>query len=273
MRTALIAGMCLALSAGGVEGRAAGQTENRTWTDVTGHHRLEAHLVSVSNDRVRLAAADGRMFSIALDQLSPGDRQLALGQDAKSPPGNLPPPDEAGVLRSQTAAMQSAPPGGPSARQNPAPLPLDMPAQNLMPAAPGQGAAGLGSSSLGQGALGQGGLGQMGATPSESAAGGQRSGDPGKDKRIFSGGRSNFHLDSRDGTGAYWIGGKHYLARLTWFRTEGNYVYFTSSGEGGVHAWAFFDVQAGCGGNRVFAWTRGAKSWQRFDDDYRELPN
>ena len=174
-----------------------------------------------------------------------------LDQERNLLPEELQRAAEGGVPETRTAELQSAP-GGPAARQNPAPLPLDVPAQSLMPPPLGDAAAGS-------------------SAPSQS--GGQRQMDPGKDKRIFSGARSTFHLDSRDGTGAYWVGGKHYLARLAWFRTEGNYVYFTGSGEGGVQAWAFFDVQATCGGNRVYAWMNGAGGWRLFDDNARELPN
>jgi hypothetical protein len=90
-------------------------------------------------------------------------------------------------------------------------------------------------------------------------------------KRIFSGCDSTFHLDGNNGTGAYWVGGKHYLAKLTWLRTDQNFVYFTGSGEGGVQAWAFLDIES-CGRSRVYArMTSGG--WRLFDCDFRELPN
>ncbi|HWC91236.1 MAG TPA: hypothetical protein VG433_16320, partial [Pirellulales bacterium] len=107
---------------------------------------------------------------------------------------------------------------------------------------------------------------------SPAAGGGQQPATPSKDKRIFSGCKSAFQLHDRDGTGAYWIHGKHYLARLTFFKTEGNYVSFTSSGEGGVQAWAFFDIES-CGPSRVYAWMSGSSGWRLFDYDDRELPN
>jgi hypothetical protein len=149
-----------------------------------------------------------------------------------------------------------------SSRQNPAPLSLDnQPSSGQaplpLPGLPPDPSAGVAPG---------------GRSQAQPPSGRQQPTDPGNDKRIFSGCRSTFHLDSRDGTGAYWVGDKHYLARLTWFRTEGNYVYFTGSGEGGVQAWAFFDVES-CGGNRVYAWKSGGNGWQLFDDDSRELPN
>ena len=44
----------------------------RIWSDATGQYQLEARLISVQDDMVRLCNAQGKYFRIALDQLSRG---------------------------------------------------------------------------------------------------------------------------------------------------------------------------------------------------------
>jgi hypothetical protein len=263
MRTLLIAGL-------GVLSWAL-VAEARTWTDSSGTHRLEAELVSLADGKVHLQTPAGRMYSIPLSKLSSDDRKFVLRQDRNLQTADLQSMADRAVPQTLTAARQlgssgtssagpgssasgTPPPGGLQMRQNPAPLPLDpLPPLGQLPSTQG-------AQSSNQEA-------QPPATGGE-----QQPATPSKDKRIFSGCKSTFQLHGRDGTGAYWKGGKHYLAKLTFFKTEGNYVAFTSTGEGGVEAWAFFDVES-CGPSRVYAWMSGSSGWRLFDYDNRELPN
>lgn len=49
----------------------------RTWTDVTGDHRVEGRFVELLPEKVvRLQKPDGRFLRIQLDQLSQADRKL-----------------------------------------------------------------------------------------------------------------------------------------------------------------------------------------------------
>ena len=242
--------------------------EARTWTDDTGRYHLNADLVGVTGGKVRLKTPEGHLYSIPFERLSPADQQNLLNREqatqtltAETQPGS-----------SGTGDRYSQPPGqmpggGPASPKNPAPLPLDLPPLS------GQTPANLGVPMPGTSPL---------PLPGENPAANETTnpsstGQPpppasSKDKRIFSGGRSTFHLDSRDGTGAYWLQGKHYLAKLTYLNTQGDYVYFTGSGEGGVQYWAFFDISA-CGPSRVYAWSTSGNRWRLYDWDYRELPN
>jgi outer membrane biosynthesis protein TonB len=52
----------------------------RTWSDATGQYRLEARLVSVQDNLVRLCNAEGKFFRIAMQQLSPADQQFVRAQ-------------------------------------------------------------------------------------------------------------------------------------------------------------------------------------------------
>jgi hypothetical protein len=98
------------------------------------------------------------------------------------------------------------------------------------------------------------------------------------DKRIFSGGRSTFHLDGNEGTAAYWGQNRtgqvrHYLATLSFWKPmqSDKFIYFKSSGEGGITAWAL-DDEPRCGGGKVFAWFPRIGQWVIFDRDQREIP-
>lgn len=263
MRTTWIA--CLGLLLAPVIAQA------RTWTDNSGQHRLDADFVELSQGKVRLQTADGRLYSIALEKLSDSDRQRAIREASVSAdasnaavPQTLTALQSSGPAGATTAAPASAPAGStlgdPLLRQTPAPLPPETPPLTTQPpAAP---------STLPQPGAG--------AMPANEAGGQQDAQQPtypqpaaAKDKRIFSGCRSTFHLYGRDGTAAYWIDSKHYLAKLSYLGTNQNYIYFLSTGEGGVQAWALHDVD-GCI-HRVYGWIGGR--WQLFDYDYREVPN
>ena len=47
----------------------------RTWADATGKHEIEASLVSVNGDTVRLRKTDGTIAEVPLERLSPDDRE------------------------------------------------------------------------------------------------------------------------------------------------------------------------------------------------------
>ncbi len=52
----------------------------RTWSDATGTYRLEARLVSVQDNLVRLCNAEGKFFRIAMQKLSAADQQFVRTQ-------------------------------------------------------------------------------------------------------------------------------------------------------------------------------------------------
>jgi hypothetical protein len=52
----------------------------RTWSDSTGQYQLEARLISVRNDVVRLCNAQGKYFRIAIDRLSAADQDFVRSQ-------------------------------------------------------------------------------------------------------------------------------------------------------------------------------------------------
>jgi hypothetical protein len=54
----------------------------RTWSDASGQYRLQARLVSVQNNVVRLCDANGKYFRVAIDRLSTADRQFVRSQTA-----------------------------------------------------------------------------------------------------------------------------------------------------------------------------------------------
>jgi hypothetical protein len=51
----------------------------RLWTDSTGAYRVQAALVDVDERTVRLRTPDGKIISVALERLSRGDQDFALG--------------------------------------------------------------------------------------------------------------------------------------------------------------------------------------------------
>jgi hypothetical protein len=57
----------------------------REWIDNSGKHRIEATLVEVQNDSVRLKKSDGKLIKLRLDQLSQADRDF-LATEAKKVP-------------------------------------------------------------------------------------------------------------------------------------------------------------------------------------------
>jgi hypothetical protein len=58
----------------------------RVWTDDTGRHRVEAALIAVENDRVRLRKTSGDEVSVPLNRLSSEDRRYVERQAAGSTP-------------------------------------------------------------------------------------------------------------------------------------------------------------------------------------------
>ena len=50
----------------------------RTWVDVTGEYELKARFVEIIDGKVRLEAADGRYFRIAMDQLCAADLEMVI---------------------------------------------------------------------------------------------------------------------------------------------------------------------------------------------------
>jgi S1-C subfamily serine protease len=48
--------------------------ESRTWKDSTGAYSVEARLISLAGDQVRLERADGSQFTVPLERLSEADR-------------------------------------------------------------------------------------------------------------------------------------------------------------------------------------------------------
>jgi len=49
----------------------------RTWTDVSGKSKIKAEFVEIVGTQVRLRKPDGEVISVAIDKLSPADRQIA----------------------------------------------------------------------------------------------------------------------------------------------------------------------------------------------------
>ncbi len=60
----------------------------RTWTDSTGVFSLEAELVEVTDGKVRLKKADGKIVSLALDRLSEADREFLNSRKKSSADGD-----------------------------------------------------------------------------------------------------------------------------------------------------------------------------------------
>ncbi|MBC8875870.1 MAG: hypothetical protein H8E44_41115 [Planctomycetes bacterium] len=58
----------------------------RRWSDATGKYHVEADLLEVSGEKVRLKASDGRIIDVPIDRLSAADRQYldSLRQSAKA---------------------------------------------------------------------------------------------------------------------------------------------------------------------------------------------
>ncbi|MHC4400779.1 MAG: SHD1 domain-containing protein [Planctomycetota bacterium] len=59
-----------------------GRADTRTWTDRSERFTIEAELVDYRDGVVRLKNADGKVLSVALEQLSDADRQFVEGQAA-----------------------------------------------------------------------------------------------------------------------------------------------------------------------------------------------
>lgn len=55
-------------------------TAVRTWTDVTGRHKIEAKLIEVKQGWALLERSDGEKVSLPLEKLSPADRKLLEDQ-------------------------------------------------------------------------------------------------------------------------------------------------------------------------------------------------
>ena len=49
----------------------------RTWTDATGKFTVEGELVDLQSGKVHLKRADGRVITVALEQLSAADQEFA----------------------------------------------------------------------------------------------------------------------------------------------------------------------------------------------------
>jgi SLA1 homology domain 1, SHD1 len=63
-------------------------TGPRTWTDSMGRFTVEAELLDVLRDTVRLRTADGRTIDIPLDRLSERDKDYLNRQAVKPVKGN-----------------------------------------------------------------------------------------------------------------------------------------------------------------------------------------
>lgn len=59
--------------------------ESRTWKDATGAFTLDAELVEVANDQVKLKKQSGEVIQVELSRLSSGDQQYVKSYQAKSP--------------------------------------------------------------------------------------------------------------------------------------------------------------------------------------------
>ena len=66
-----------------VLGMAAGSLPAREWSDSTGVFKLEAELVGVTGDTVRLKKIDGAVVEIPLDRLSAADRRFLQSQTSQ----------------------------------------------------------------------------------------------------------------------------------------------------------------------------------------------
>ncbi|MHB8956028.1 MAG: trypsin-like peptidase domain-containing protein [Pirellulaceae bacterium] len=77
---AVILGFCLLEAA---QGQGTTPT-TRVWTDVTGRFKVEAQLITVDGEAVRLRCEDGRVLEVSLAQLSAADAKFA--RDADKPP-------------------------------------------------------------------------------------------------------------------------------------------------------------------------------------------
>jgi len=68
---------------------AAGDAGWRTWSDVTGTHKIEATYLGVADGNVQLKRKDGKDIRVPLDKLSPGDRDFVQqAQDIAKKPEN-----------------------------------------------------------------------------------------------------------------------------------------------------------------------------------------
>ncbi len=62
---------------------------SRTWSDVSGKFQVEAKFVSVSDGKVNLLRADGRILSVPLEKLSPKDQAFVEQMQAPENPFNI----------------------------------------------------------------------------------------------------------------------------------------------------------------------------------------
>lgn len=109
-RTALLAlvisTLCLA---------ASDPNESRTWTSAKGNHKIEAALVEVVGDSVKLRRADGQEITVPLAQLSAADREYVkslegddIGSDLPDGEGSKKKIVTAAELEAEVAELKSA---------------------------------------------------------------------------------------------------------------------------------------------------------------------
>jgi hypothetical protein len=66
----------------------------RMWTERSGKRQVEARLLEVVEDRIRLEARDGRQFVVPLDAFSENDRAYVADQGASGESQAAPPRDQ-----------------------------------------------------------------------------------------------------------------------------------------------------------------------------------
>lgn len=61
---------------------AAGQADDREWTDASGHYRVDGELIAYDDDEVILEKANDELVSIPIDQLSADDQKYLKSKEA-----------------------------------------------------------------------------------------------------------------------------------------------------------------------------------------------
>ncbi|MCA9146251.1 MAG: hypothetical protein KDB05_25860 [Planctomycetales bacterium] len=59
------------------ESIASDATKSRTWTDITGKHKIEATFLGIEDNKVKLHRTDGKELAVPLDRLSQADQEVA----------------------------------------------------------------------------------------------------------------------------------------------------------------------------------------------------
>lgn len=216
----------------------------REWTDATGRYHVDARLLQCHEDTVWLEKPNSRLVLVPLAKLSESDRAYV----ARECPGQIGTRVEAApATQPAEIARQEQPVTAPavlerkrnraafhfaSLARQPDDMPEELEAAEELP----------------------------GPTP---AAG------PGK--FIYSGRCGTFHLVGNLGTGAYWYGGKHYLAMLFKAGEDANYLYYDSNHpDGQIIQWYFSKTERCC---KFWVWKRTESGHGHYERENREIPN